>query len=88
MFISSPESCENFETPKSRILMKSRMPAFDLRRKTLSGLRSRWMIPAACAAPRASRICDMTGIVCSGTIGPVRWMRDPSVSPSRYSITM
>src|SRR5882762_10362086 len=39
--------------PKSRILAWLRLVT-----KMLAGLMSRWMIPLACAASRASAICD------------------------------
>src|SRR5919199_1165005 len=53
---------------------------------TLSGLRSRWMIPAACAACTASAICEMIVATSAGGSGALRRAYFSSSSPGAHSI--
>ena len=71
--LARPKS-STLTTPSRRILM------FD-------GLRSRWTIPASCAAPIASAICPATATASAVGIAPCL-MRSDRSSPSTSSITM
>ncbi len=63
-----------FTVPSSRTLM-------------LAGFRSRWMIPASCAASSASAICLAIGSASASGIGP--WaMRSASVGPSTRAVNV
>ena len=66
--MSSPEAA-NLETPKSRIFTKSTRVgswAWPWARKTLAGLRSRWTMSAAWAAPSPSRSWRTTRAASAG----------------------
>ncbi|CKU70201.1 Uncharacterised protein [Mycobacterium tuberculosis] len=54
---------------------------------TLSGLRSRWTMPAACAQSSASSTSAMRRPVSDAVSAPWRRMRLVSVSPGTYSKT-
>ena len=55
--------CASFAMPKSRTFTRSPPGIAGSRtRNTLSGLRSRWMMPAACAASRAEASCRAISI--------------------------
>ena len=53
---------------------------------TLPGLRSRWMIPAACAAVSASASC-MVAVRASASVSGPRSSRSSSVWPPSSSVT-
>jgi hypothetical protein len=79
----------SFAIPKSRILVRSPFAMSGSRTmKMLSGLRSRWTMPLACAAPSAPAICRPSAVARVAGNGPVRRRRADRLSPSRYSITM
>ena len=63
------------------------MPSASTQRKMLSGLRSRWMTPCACAAATPRIAGSMIATASTNAIGPVRFMRSASVSPDSSSIT-
>jgi len=46
------------------------------------GFRSRWMMPAACAASRPARTCRMIPSARASGRRPSRWTRSPKVSPA------
>jgi hypothetical protein len=56
-------------------------------RNTLPGLTSRWTIPAAWAASRASATAATTRAASAGGIGPARSTRAARLSPSSSSMT-
>jgi hypothetical protein len=68
--------------PKSRIFTRPSVV-----RKMFSGLRSRWMIPFACAAARPSAMPAPISAALRHAIGPAL-MRLRSVSPSSSSVTL
>ena len=68
--------------PKSRIFTPP-----SARRNTLSGFRSQWTIPRACAAESPRAICSATAAAVSIDSGP-RFRRTRRLSPSTYSDTM
>ena len=72
--------------PKSSTLTKSAVPSRTVR-KMFSGLRSRWMMPAACAAESARQIWVAMRSARATSSAPSRSITEPSSTPSRYSIT-
>ena len=82
--VSSVNSCATliFARPKSRILTSPESVTI-----TLPGLRSRWTIPAACAARSASAICVLYCSVLA-TPMPPGTIKSASVFPDTSSITM
>jgi hypothetical protein len=56
-------------------------------RNTLSGFRSRWTMPTACAAASAPATCLTMRTARRAGIGPPALMTWPSVSPTSSSIT-
>ncbi|OLC45254.1 MAG: hypothetical protein AUH68_04705 [Gemmatimonadetes bacterium 13_1_40CM_4_69_5] len=64
--------------PKSVTTTRPRLPS----RRMLSGLTSRWMIPSAWAALRASAVSDRMRRTSSGGRRPRRFSRADNGSPS------
>ena len=55
---------------------------------TFPGLMSRWIRPRVWAAASARAMSTATATASAGGIGPSRWSRSASVSPSTSSVTM
>ena len=85
-FVEPAAGSSTFEMPKSSSLTKSCSSASPTR-KMLSGLRSRWMMLLACAAPTARSVCRMIRSARGSAIGPVRSIASASDCPTSSSIT-
>ena len=75
-----------FEIPKSSSFTKSLDSSWSSR-KMLSGLRSRWTMPLAWAAPTALSTCRMMPIARFGGSGPSLSITFDSGAPDSSSIT-
>ena len=82
-----PVSSVNFEIPKS-ISLTSMRPGSGSCRNTFSGLRSRWMMPAACAAPSPISASRMINTASCGSIRPWLSSRSAKLCPRSISMTM
>ncbi len=78
-----------FAAPKSttRTSPLARPPVMPPTRNTFSGLRSRWTMPAACAAPSAEAIGSRMRTAAPAGMGPPALMTWPSVWPRSSSMT-
>ncbi len=70
----------------ARATPKSVMTTRSFPRSTLSGFRSRWITPAACAASSPAQIAATISTAAASGSGPSRAMRVASESPSMSSI--
>jgi len=85
------DSATSLAMPKSSTFTSVRASAparFVFARKMFSGLRSRWTMPAACAAATAWHTCSSTSRASPGASAPARSMRVNRSSPSSSSMTM
>jgi hypothetical protein len=84
---SSSASAASLAMPKSRTLTKG---GASLRwtMKMFAGFKSRWMMPAWCAASTAAEICSMTETARAVSSGASWAKTSRKVLPSRSSITM
>ena len=56
--------------------------------RMLAGLMSRWIMPLACAKPRAPATSVATSLACIGDSRPRAFRMSARLLPSTYSITM
>ena len=86
--VDDPPSPRTLAMPKSATRTPGSAGSSALVRMMLSGLMSRWTIPRAWAASRASRTCRATARANWAGSVPLRRTKSRSVGPGAYSMTM